>query len=316
MARARWAIILAALASTPWVADRYVLEVLTVAVIQFVGAAGLAVLFGQAGQLVLCQGLFVGLGGYALALLRTEHGWGLFSALGAAVLVGGTVGFLAGVSARRICGHYLAIFTIALSTLGYYATLALPGLTGGAAGMTNVPAPGGWLVEPRFYFILCLVFASASGAYFTAVVHSPLGVALAALRANELLTSTSGVNTWRLKEVAFAASGALGGLCGALYTQHLRIVTPEDFALSKSVSLLLVVALAGRNSLPGLIAATVLVSVIPEVLRVANSLRFALFGLIVFALTLAWPSGLGGLMERAATWLATPLGRKRSHGRR
>lgn len=286
----------------------YVLFALTLTLCYAIPAMALNLLLGYTGLVSLGHMGFAGIGAYVTALLMKRSGLPFVPSLLAGALAAGLAGALAGVPCLRLRSHFFIIVTLAVGIVLYLLFNNLDWLTGGAAGLPGIPRPrpidlGVAVLDARrpvgIYLvavtIFLLVFALQYG-----LVHSDFGRSLAAIRQDETLAASRGVDVFAHKLAIFALSAAIAGLGGGLLVTFLRAAAPQSFGFLEDINLLLIVIVGGAGSLFGPTLGAFLFIALPEALRVADSVRMLLFGAALLALALLAPRGLWGLAAAAA----------------
>ncbi len=283
----------------------------------FAALAGLTMLAGQSGQISLGQGALMAVGAYTVALLIGNEGWALLPALAAAVVVTALVGVPVGVACSRLRGPYLAGATLALAVGLPALADKFPNTFGGENGLTiNPPIPPSFLgvnfpLERWEAWIAC---GGAVVVLFVLynVLNSGLGRAMRAVRDDEISASVSGLHVGRVQTVAFIISAACAGLGGGLLTVVLQLAQPGAFPLQLSLSLLTGVVLGGLGSLVGAIWGAALLTLLPNwsnniahsfslSTQVSANLPLAIYGVVLIAAMILWPSGIqGGVRALAA----------------
>jgi branched-chain amino acid transport system permease protein len=284
----------------------YALHILTLALCYAVPAIGLNLLFGYTGLVSLGHMGFAGVGAYTTALLMKNAGLGFVPALGSGALVAGAVGLLVGLPCLRLRSHFFIIVTLAVGVILYTLFNNLDALTGGAEGLPGIPRPQpldlGFVVadfrRPQgFYWLALTVFAAMFLLQYL-IVRSDFGRSLAAIRQDETVAAARGVDVFAHKLAIFAISAAIAGVGGGLKVVFLRAAAPLSFELLESINLVLIVILGGAGFLLGPLIGAVLFIAIPEVLRIADTLRLVIFGAVLVLLALYAPRGLCGLAEK------------------
>ena len=221
----------ALLLAFPFLSDSFTAYQLGLYLLYGMVAQGIALCWGRAGFLPLGQALFFGIGAYlAGAALKAGVGWALLvPAFAVACLVPALLAGLVGalVFNRQIgSGPYFSLITLALSMLGFQLANSLNGVTGGFNGMTGIPGLPGIDTYETLYFVIvgALIVSTLLLAH---VMRAPFGQLLIAVRENEERLQFFGFRTSMLKAAAFAISGGVAGLAGALYAPHQGIVTPQ-----------------------------------------------------------------------------------------
>ncbi len=198
-------------------------------------AQGIALCWGRAGFLPLGQALFFGIGAYLSgAALKADLGWALLiPAFAVACLVPALLAGLIGAlvfNRQTGSGPYFSLITLALSMLGFQLANSLSGITGGFNGMTAIPGLPGIDTYETLYFVIVGVLVVFT-LVLAHVMRAPFGQLLIAIRENEERLQFFGFRTSMLKAAAFAISGGIAGLAGALYAPHQGIVTPQAVGL-------------------------------------------------------------------------------------
>ena len=314
-ARALPWLFLAFLASVPlWIGNQYLLYILTSAGIFIIAAISLNLLLGYTGQLSLGHVAFFGIGAYVSALCALgfdlEFGaarlvfprqpvWiGFF----AAILVAGGFGWLIGKLAFRVRGAYFVIVSISFAQVMRMIALNWVDLTEGPMALTNIPPlslwiPGEGVVEffkKEYNYYLVLVLAVLSYLLVRRIVRSRIGRALIALRENEPLARSVGVNVTRYLVVATVVSAGMAGAAGALYTHYIRIVDPDVFLFIYTVTMVIMVVTGGKGTLAGPVVGGFIFGALPEILReVARpEAQWIIYGLAMIAIVFFLPQGI------------------------
>ena len=294
-------------------------------------AMGIMLTWGEAGILSLGQGVFFGLGAYALAMhlklagLNLANGdmpdfmvWSGVSALPAfwypfkngcfalacVVLVPG--GFAAGFSwlvfRRRVGGVYFALITQALALAFSTLLISQQSYTGGFNGLTDFTTLFGQDITTNsaarvIYWITFLLVVLV---YFFLrwLLATRYGVMLRATRDGENRVRFLGHDAVPYKVLAFAIAGALAGIGGALFTLHSGVISPAAVGVVPSIEMVVWVAVGGRNILWGAIAGTLLVNFAKD--QISSALPslwlYALGALFILSVSFL-PAGIAGLFH-------------------
>lgn len=235
-------------------------------------ALGLNILLGFAGLLDLGYAAIFAIGGYTAAIL-TDRGGPLSSFIPAQIdflmvlavcaAVAGLFGALNGALTLRLRGEYLAIVTLAFGQLAPRIFLNLDDWTGGARGMSALPAPrlfGYTLTTPvaRYYLALVvLLFVALASQRLT---HSRIGRAWAAISADETAAASSGVSIGRAKLLAFVLGAMVAGMGGALFASIFSYVDTGQSDFTVSAMVLAMVIIGGAGNVRGAIVGAVLIT--------------------------------------------------------
>jgi branched-chain amino acid transport system permease protein len=276
-------------------AGDFTLYVLTTLALFVVAAHGMNLLVGYAGQISLGQAAFLAIGAYTHVLLYTQGGPLIVTALAGAA-VAGVCGFLVGLPALRLKGPYLAIATLGFQVAVDQVLGRWESLTGGRMGL-GVPAPdlfGVRIGAARPYFLLCFALATAVTIGVHNLARSRVGRAFVAIRDNETAAEAMGIDLWRTKSLAFGMSAFLTGLAGALYAHLFDRINPQNFTLTMSIELLVMVVVGGLASPLGAILGAALLVLLPHLLSDLRHLQAVVIGAILLAVLLFEPMGLRG----------------------
>jgi len=291
------ALALGLLALPLWLPSPYHLHVLIMAGIFAILALSLNLLLGYAGLLSLGHAAFFGIGAYASALLALRLAWPFAAGFVAAVAVAGGSGYLTGRLAIRLRGAYFVLVTLSFAGVVSLVSVNWLALTNGPLGLPGVPAAEllgfAFTTKRSAYY---LVLAVAAGAYLLCarLVRSRIGRALIALRENEALAASVGVDGTRYLVLATALSAALAGAAGSLYAHYTRFVSPEVFLFSYTLTMVVMVVAGGKGTLAGPVVGAVVFTVLPEVLRelVAWRWQMLLYGAFLLLTVSLLPQGV------------------------
>ncbi len=279
-------------------------------------ASGLNLVYGYTGLLSFAQVAFFGIGAYAAALLVTELNWSVWSGALAGGALAAIAGLGVGYSSLRLSRHAFAIVTLSFALLCMIVSRDWVSLTRGAMGIPGLPIPsmnfpGGlhWHVDtPADFYYLLLGFAVFSHLAIYLVVTSRIGRALRAVKLNEPLAQSQGINPLRYKLLALTLSAFLAGIIGGLFVFYLTIVDPTVFDFYYTETMLIMVILGGPGSFWGVLFSTAILTAVPDMLRFTSDLRMVLYGLILIAAMLMFPGGIGGWFARRGIerWRKSP----------
>jgi branched-chain amino acid transport system permease protein len=279
----------------PAMLNRYYLDVAITAGIYIVLALGLNIIVGLAGLLVLGYIAFYAAGAYAYAILGTQHQISFFLALPLAAGLALLFGLLLGLPTIRLRGDYLAIVTLGFGEIARIVLNNWDGLTGGPNGIMHIPRPmiaGLKLGNPVHLYFIVLAMIGLVSFLISRLNDSRLGRALIAMREDETAARACGVDTTRLKMLAFALSAAVAGAMGAVFAAKMSFVSPESFTFWESIMILCMVVLGGMASIPGVILGALALVVLPEWLRQLQNYRMLIFGASMVAMMIFRPQGL------------------------
>jgi branched-chain amino acid transport system permease protein len=323
----RWAwLLVLILATTPlWVTSLYFLHILITTTIFIIAAMSLNLLLGFTGQLSLGHVAFFGIGAYASALsslgfeVHLTDDWAIgigpkpvWLAMLIGLLAAGLCGFVVGKIAFRVRGAYFVIVSISFAEVVRLVAVNWVELTQGPMALNNIPPltlgiPG--VFELSFarkpaYFYLVLAAAAVCYTVICRLVRSQAGRAMIALRDNEPLAASVGIDVTRYLVLASVVSAAMAGGAGALYVHYVRIVDPDIFSFIYTVTMVIMVITGGKGTLAGPIVGGVMFGMLPELLRafaIAPELQWVLFGALMILVVFLLPRGIVPALR--AWWL-------------
>ena len=281
--------------------DRYTSSILTTATIYAIVSIGLNLVTGMTGQLVLGHAGFMAVGAYVAAILF-KAGWPAVPAMFVAALTAAAMGLLVGLPALRLRGDYLAIVTLGFGEIIRVVLMNLDKLTGGAAGMKNIPglniAFGDYTTVFFLWVSLFLILT------ILAIVHlltSSHGRAILSVRDDEIAAESMGINVYYTKVYAFVLSTFLAGIAGGLFAIHYGYLSPDSFNFLKSMDFLIIAVFGGLGSLTGTVVSSFFVVLLQEQLRFLQSFRLVIYPLLLILMMIFRPQGLLGTRELKLT---------------
>jgi branched-chain amino acid transport system permease protein len=294
---------LAVVATAPaWVWNPYHLHTLIMAGIFAVLALSLNLLLGYTGQLSLGHAAFFGIGAYATGLLTVKLEWSPWIGLLAAIVLPAVAGYVIGRLALKLRGAYFVLLTISFAGCVSLVSVNWMDLTNGPLGLPGVPPleialPGlpalSLRTKTAFYYV---VLAAVALSYLVclALVRSRVGRALVALRENETLAASVGIDGTHYLVLAAVVSAAMAGFGGGLYAHYTRFVSPEVFLFTYTVTMVIMVVAGGKGTLAGPVVGAVLFTVLPEALRAATSWQWQmlLYGILLVGVLFFMPEGI------------------------
>ncbi len=295
----------------PDIVSNYRLFLVTTMIIAAIAVLGLNLLTGFNGQISLGHGAFYAVGAYTAAVLMEHLNMPYWLTLPCAAIVCFIVGYLFGLPALKLEGHYLALatFALALAVPQILKYKWLEGLTGGVQGIVlNKPeAPFGLpLSEDQWLYYYCLVVMVVLfwGAFN--MLNSRSGRAMMAIRDHDMAAQTMGIDIALYKTVTFGISAAYTGIAGALSASAIAFVAPDSFNIFLSIKFLIGLVVGGVGSLTGSVVGGIFYVLVDNSaqalsLFVKNDLGLAfdlsaytVFGILLIALMYLMPMGIVG----------------------
>jgi branched-chain amino acid transport system permease protein len=297
---------LAALAVMPWALARYQLSILTDLLIFGLFALSLDLIMGYTGMVSFGQAAYFGLGAYGSALILIHFGQPMPVALLAGALLAGAVAVPVGWFSTRATGIYFAMLTLAFAQLLYTIAYKWRDLTGGSDGLVGVPKTalfwgGPGLASPgAFYFVVAAAVVLSLVAC-RALVRSPFGRALQAIRENEGRFIALGRDARPFKLVVFVIAAVFAGLAGALSAPFRGFASPEVMFWVFSGQGLMMVIMGGIGTLIGPIVGAMVFILIQEVLSSYTEHWMIFTGAVFVLMVIFLPGGLVGTARRLGT---------------
>jgi branched-chain amino acid transport system permease protein len=315
-------------------------------------AIGLNVVVGFAGLLDLGYAAFFAIGAYTYAFLASDHlvvtplqqaiHLPFWIVLFIGLFVAAAFGIVLGAPTLRLRGDYLAIVTLGFGEIVPRVFRNLGVWTSGVNGISALDKPqlplwiqGPWsgdpfelvrdfkIIQPLGFYVIMVLLVGVCIVLVNNLRLSRIGRAWMAVREDEVAAAAMGVNTVRIKLLAFAIGAAFSGFAGAFYGAKLSLVSPENFGFTVSITILVMIVLGGMGNIPGVIAGAILIYVVifgllgalpplaeewatslglgslvatngdwPGIAQEVQRLRFLIFGLILVLTMVLRPQGL------------------------
>lgn len=298
---------LLALAIFPLVAEAmgldFYVSVVRRVLIYAVAATSLNLILGYGGMVALGHAAFFGAGAYVVGILESYGVQAGLIVWPAAAALAGVLALLIGAVSLRTRGVYFIMITLAFAQMVYYVFISLRQYGGedglNLAGYSSLP--GVDLADSNsFYYVVLALFAVLMWA-FGRLVNSRFGTALQGIRENESRMEALGYPVFRLKLAAFALSGAVAGLAGALLANHNLFISPSLMHWTQSANLLVMVLVGGIGLRYGGVAGAVVMLALEEILRMWTEYWHLPLGILLLCVVFGAPRGLAGLV---APWFA------------
>jgi branched-chain amino acid transport system permease protein len=284
-------------------------NMLNLSIIYMILSLGLSVAAGSTGLFSLAQGAFFGIAAYSAALFNMRLGLPIAIGIALGVLFATLVGAMLAIPSVRLRGSYLCIATLGFSTIVFQLLLNLDSLTRGPMGLVGIPRlPAFTIAGMRISFIYKTPWYYILAVTLGLLIYlerrlskSRFGLTLRMIREDELAATCCGVNTFRYKVLAFAFSAFYAGIAGSLYGFYLSFLTPELFEVPESIKVMTIVIVGGRGNIVGCMIAALLLTLIPESLRVVgggSTVSLLVYGAVLVSVMLFAPEGLTGAWER------------------
>ncbi len=325
-------IALVAAASVPlWLHDPYILNAFVTTGIFIIAAMSLNLLLGYTGQLSLGHVAFFGIGAYTSALtslgfnvelfggIRIVHEpWPVWTGILLGIVVAGFFGYIVGKLSFRVRGAYFVIVTISFAEVVRLVALNWVELTQGPMALSSIPPLTLWLpglgtydfYSKLSYYYLVLAFLVVSYVIISRLVNSRTGRAMVALKENESLAVSVGIDVTSYLVLAAVVSAGMAGAAGALYAHYLKIIDPDVFLFVYTVTMVIMVVTGGKGTLAGPLVGGLIFGFIPVFSRsfLGPELQWIIYGVFMIVIVFVLPDGIVPAIEK---WFARDDGKEK-----
>lgn len=273
------------------VLNDFYLQILQQIGINIILAVGLNLIVGFSGQFSLGHAGFMAIGAYAAAIIGSKSATypAFFAAMVLGALIAGAVALVVGIPTLRLKGDYLAIATLGVSEIIRILIIHGGDLTNGAAGILGIPAFTNW--QMVYFFVVITTILTIN------FLRSPIGRATLAVREDEIAAESVGVNTTKIKVVAFVFGAITASIAGSLQAGFIGSVVPKDYTFINSINVLIIVVFGGLGSMTGTIVAAIVLGILNMVLQNVASIRMITYSLALILVMIFRPGGLLGTWE-------------------
>ncbi|HFN6378834.1 TPA: branched-chain amino acid ABC transporter permease [Streptococcus pneumoniae] len=273
-----------------------VLNLFYVQILQQIGiniilAVGLNLIVGFSGQFSLGHAGFMAIGAYAAAIIGSKsptYG-AFFGAMLVGALLSGAVALLVGIPTLRLKGDYLAVATLGVSEIIRIFIINGGSLTNGAAGILGIPNFTTW--QMVYFFVVITTIATLN------FLRSPIGRSTLSVREDEIAAESVGVNTTKIKIIAFVFGAITASIAGSLQAGFIGSVVPKDYTFINSINVLIIVVFGGLGSITGAIVSTIVLGILNMLLQDVASVRMIIYALALVLVMIFRPGGLLGTWE-------------------
>jgi branched-chain amino acid transport system permease protein len=268
----------------------YVYSVLAIMGINVMLALSLNMITGFCGQFSLGHAAFYGSGAYAAAFVAAA-GAPVPLALLTGIVVAGLLGLVVGFASLRVRDDFLAVTTIGVSFL-FVGFVRKQAWLGAEMGISKIPPSGLGSAGNTFLILACAIAVIVFSLYIN---RSWMGFGFRAVGDDENTARTIGIPASAYKLVAFTLGTAIAGLAGGLYAYFTQFIVPDSFGFIVSVTLMAMVVIGGTGSTLGVVAAAIILTLLPEAFRFINDYRLLVFGGLLVLVVRFAPKGMAGL---------------------
>ena len=297
------------LAAVPYAIDeRFVYHIAIMVCFAAIGACSLHLII-RTGHVSLCHSAFIGVGAYVSANVVMKLGLPFLGGLVAGTLAAAAVALVIGPIILRLTGKYFVLITFLLGEILRMVFVDWLAVTGGANGLSGIPAPAPIFAEPRMFYLLALAAAVFSIGICARILSSEVGRFVNAIRDAEQLAECVGVPVIRTKILVFVIACGFAGFAGSLLAHYARYISPPNFGPLESLNLVIMNVIGGMNTLVGPLIGAFFLVLVPELLRGYVQLQHIIFGIVLIVVMAFMPGGIAGMRDVAAPLLRRLGGR-------
>jgi len=280
----------------PFLLNQYWLHVAIISLFYVMLASSWNLIAGYTGQVSFAHAAFAGVGAYASGMLALYAGVHPAAGIILGSLTAGLLGAVLGGLCIRMGGIYLSLTTLGFSEILRIVITNEEQWTRGTMGL-QVPGFFTQYSKTSYYFLFLAVTIFVLF-LIRSILSSDMGLAFRAVLNDELAAATAGVNTVRVRLLAFTFSSGMAGLAGGLYGHYLMLITPDIPSLGQMFLVLAMAVIGGMGSFVGPILGAFLLEVLSEYIRIYGEYHLLLFGIVALAIARFAPGGIAGLALR------------------
>ncbi|KUO79005.1 MAG: hypothetical protein APF81_16565 [Desulfosporosinus sp. BRH_c37] len=259
-------------------------------------STSLNLVLGYTGQTPLGHTAFFGIGAFTAGIISVRYNAPLYVTLPMGVIGSALASYFLGRVTLQLRGAYFVLSSLAFAEVLKLVAINWESLTGGPSGLTgiapiNIPSLDNLLrpMQTSYFLIWALVGLVLLIVY--RLINSSIGRSLIAISENEKLAGSIGIHVYRFTLGALLLSAGIAGLGGAYYAHYISFISPDLFYLTYTVTMLVMVISGGRRTFVGPIVGAVVFTILPELLRSAESYRMAIYGIIIILTITYFPEG-------------------------
>ena len=298
------AVSIAVLVLPLFVKSDVVLTILVFAWLQGMLAVSFNLIFGFTGQLSMFHAAAFGIAAYATHLAMQYLGVSYWTAMLLAALLVAVLSVIVGTICFRfrLKEFYFAVVTLAFSEIARLIVLNWNSVTNGTLGINlqekpwlRLPGVGEFKIDGTLpWYYLSLAALALTLLACRRMVHSWMGRCFSAIRLNDELGDTLGINVFRYKLAAFVAGNFMAAVAGSLYAFYLGSIEPGFLSIDQSLGIVAMVLLGGRSSVLAPVAGAVLLTALPHLINFSAEVRSIVYGSILILTILLMPQGIYG----------------------
>jgi branched-chain amino acid transport system permease protein len=280
--------------------NRYFAFIAGITLFSVLWATGMNLLYGYVGLMPLMFAGIAGISAY-VTIGMAAAGWSFWLAMVLGTVAASLIGIVLGLPSLRLRGFYFTLCSLVIQTVVTLAFIYFVTLTNGDVGIAHIPLPslpGGGSMTGTRYELLIAALAVVGTVVLTLIVDSSFGKRLIAIREDDVLAETLGINVTRQKLAAFFVASLFAGVGGALYGPYVGFVSPRTFDVLMSLNIWLMVAFGGRGTIWGPVAGAVVLAPVPFLLQDYYMIKDVVYGVLIIAVMVLMPGGIASGVKR------------------
>jgi branched-chain amino acid transport system permease protein len=281
--------------------NRYFAFIGGITMLSVLWATGMNLLYGYTGLMPM---MFAGIAGVSayMTIGLAAVGWSFWAATLVASLAASLIGVVLGLPSLRLRGFYFTLCSLVIQTVITLGFVYFVNLTNGDTGISQIPLPelpGGSRLSGLSYDLVLAGLAIVGVVVLTLIVGSRFGRRLVAIREDDGLAETLGINVTRQKMIAFFVASLFASVGGALYAPYVGFISPRSFDVLVSLNIWLMVAFGGRGTIWGPVLGAILLAPVPFLLQDYYTIKDVVYGLLIIGVIVLLPAGIAGGLKRA-----------------
>jgi branched-chain amino acid transport system permease protein len=279
----------------PLILDDYWLHVVIVTLFYVIMASSWNLLSGYTGQISFAHAAFAAIGAYVSGIISSQTNISPIITLLIGTMVAAIIGFGLGFICLKMGGVYLSLTTLAFSEIIRIIITNEYEITRGTMGL-EVPNLLGFYSKSTYFYIM-FALAILVVIFLNKIIKSDLGLAFRSVLNDELAASSVGIDTVRVRVIAFTISSAIAGLAGGLYGHYMLLITPDLSSLSQMFMVLAMTIIGGMGTLTGPVVGAFFLQIVSEYIRIFGKIHLLLYGIITLLVIKFAPYGIVGLIK-------------------
>jgi branched-chain amino acid transport system permease protein len=281
--------------------NRYFAFITGITLISVLWATGMNLLYGYTGLMPM---MFAGIAGVSayMTIGLAAIGWSFWAAMLVSSFAASLIGVILGLPSLRLRGFYFTLCSLVIQTVITLGFVYFVNLTNGDTGISQIPLPempGGGSLSGLPYDMLLAALAVIGVIVLSLIVDSAFGRRLVAIREDDGLAETLGIDVTRQKMIAFFVASVFASIGGALYAPYVGFISPRSFDVLVSLNIWLMVAFGGRGTIWGPVFGAILLAPVPFLLQDYYTIKDVVYGLLIIGVIVLLPSGIAGGLKRA-----------------